>query len=1437
MAKYSQNNKKTTSAGFFRRDRDVATLLLVMAALILVAPLSNGAPVPGVVSPATATLSAGQSMQFSTTLNGFVVWAISPPAGTITRQGLYTAPPSITLQQKVSVIAISTNGSISNAQVTLSPGSTSGSVSVTPGAATLGASQTQQFTATVTGLSSASVVWTLSPSVGTISAGGFYTAPATLSGTQTVTVKATSAVNSAVSGSAVITLNGAPSSVTVSPAATSVATGKSVQYSASGGSGQGFKWGVNGISGGNSQVGTITSQGLYTAPATLPNPATVTIAAVDSGSSTQGTAAATITPSPSGLTITTSTLPNGSTGVAYNASLAASGGTTPYSWSIQAGQLPQGLGLSTTNGTISGTPTTSGSYNVTVRVTDAAGTIASASFAFAVAASLTITTLSIPSPVAGAPYNVTLAATGGTTPYAWTVASGQLPTGLSLSSSGSLSGTPSASGSFAFTAQVTDAANGSSSQSYAITISSGGTGDGTLTITNADLPNGTAHTAYAATLSAIGGTPPYSWSIINGMLPAGISLSSSGVVSGTPTSVGWSGFFTVRVTDHAGKDGTLQYSMLVRPSLDLYGGRNDTSCSGTGFFHAVKIGSRWWLCSPSGHLFFMAGVSGITPDTAGGADANTGITNNYPALAMARYGDLSTNWASAQLKRMNNWGFNTVGQQSAGATDPTNAATATKVPALSQAQTIYAASNAGGYWSEAVKDIQQGVGPVYGSNYRAHTMDFFDPKLWTGFHAFIQNVANGAYKNTFASPWIIGVMGDDTDWLFGFGAGPDFPGVGNSGATNVNLGWWNLVTAPEQTYNPNARFTKQLYMDRMVYSKAHALNPSSCSIASPCSLRDYLKLKYTTIGALNTAWNTSNFYTSFDSTGVRVTETIGIGDGSKRQFTYNTAHAPVSPDSVQVIINGTVNAGDCPWFAAGCPNNPARNGAIESIDGRLKSGDAAYPGGEIFFQPSSGFPVASWWYKVVYHYGDGRVGTAATYKGASMQTPNQQPVGTSPIPSEGATGYDIYWACRLIASSTASHGCVGNNQPIPPFRLQASNIPIGQNWAVPSTGLVSGATEPTAPNKIDYSTGAVSLMFGTPPAAGAQIQISYVYNGWMSGGRGLMDEDGSHSWVGTNPFCLEPSSYPTFVCDGVNYQVPNANPTLGRDLNTWVMQFSAKYHKQFKAEIASFNPNMMFLGVDTTGAWGVPPAKEVLQGLAPYVDIVHPAWAPPTQSSNAQATLNYFDQWAGKPMFTSTFIAATPDSFLYPYYGNTASDKGTQEKKGQFYHNTILDLINTRTALGNNVWIGANWWGLLDFWSDGTGSTSRTNWGLISSNDNPYDGKSSCSVSRRDPLGFATIPETSIPTWQAGRSYSVDAGNGIYPRIQPTRAPLGLYQMISGSGVSGNVEPQWCTTAGCSVNDNGITWQYLGPKSSAKCFGDAIDFVKQANALWWSLVP
>ncbi len=167
-----------------------------------------------------------------------------------------------------------------------------------------------------------------------------------------------------------------------------------------------------------------------------------------------------------------------------------------------------------------------------------------------VPADLVITTTSLANGTVGTNYSATVSATGGVTPYSWSIASGNLPAGLSLSSpTGTISGTPSAAGTSTFTVQVTDAQNPADSGMRTLSITVNAAPVSPPNITTTSLPNARRNGSYSQTLQATGGVMPYTWSITSGSLPPGLSLNPlTGVISGTPTTRGtWN--FTVRVQD------------------------------------------------------------------------------------------------------------------------------------------------------------------------------------------------------------------------------------------------------------------------------------------------------------------------------------------------------------------------------------------------------------------------------------------------------------------------------------------------------------------------------------------------------------------------------------------------------------------------------------------------------------------------------------------------------------------------------------------------------------------------------------------------------------------------------------------------------------------------------------------------------------------------
>ena len=519
------------------------------------------------VSPSTASLAPSGTQQFTATVTGMtstaVMWSLSPAVGTISSGGLYTAPATLSSPQTVTVTATSVadTSKTATASVTVVP---LVQITVSPSTASLALSGTQQFTATVTGMTSTAVMWSLSPAVGTISSGGLYTAPATLSGPQTVTVTATGTANAKNQATATVTIT-PPVTVSLTPTAATMlpAQGQTFTATVGGTTNTGVTWSIA------PATGTISSSGLYTTPPTILSTSSVMVTTTSVADATKS-ASATVTLIPP-VQITTSSLPGGTVGTAYSATLAATGGVASYTWSLASGQLPPGTSISTSTGAISGTPTTAGSYNVTMKVTDAAGYQATAALAIAIAAAscagcpgLGITTTSLPPATLGSPYSATLAVTGGTSPYTWSISAGQFPPGLTLSSTaGVISGTPSSIGSYSFTAMVTDSGLPQNTASLALAC--------TITASSGQLKAG-GHSSYF--------TPANSANLLSN---PGFESWTSGVPnSWTPSPSNLTVFSQSTTTYHSGSSSlqisganALRYTGAVTQTLSLPAGTYD----------------------------------------------------------------------------------------------------------------------------------------------------------------------------------------------------------------------------------------------------------------------------------------------------------------------------------------------------------------------------------------------------------------------------------------------------------------------------------------------------------------------------------------------------------------------------------------------------------------------------------------------------------------------------------------------------------------------------------------------------------------------------------------------------------------------------------------------------------------------------------------------
>jgi hypothetical protein len=269
-----------------------------------------------------------------------------------------------------------------------------------------------------------------------------------------------------------------------------------------------------------------------------------------------------------GPTVVNTTLPTAAAGAAYNGAISVIGGSPPYSYT-QTGNpqsLPAGLNLNLATGQITGATTSVGTYTVGIAVEDSQTVTTTPNFSLTVnsATSLTPVPPTLPNATAATNYNVQLSAVGGNPPYSFSVAN--LPAGLQLNSNNQIAGQcTAASANASYT--VTD-----SSLPTPFTVSVTGQSiqcNALPTITTpSPLPSGDAGTPYSAGLQITGGTAPIAWLLNPGTLPSGFHLSSTGVLTGSPTAA-VSAQFSVTVTDFWGASVTKPYTLVINPAVSI----------------------------------------------------------------------------------------------------------------------------------------------------------------------------------------------------------------------------------------------------------------------------------------------------------------------------------------------------------------------------------------------------------------------------------------------------------------------------------------------------------------------------------------------------------------------------------------------------------------------------------------------------------------------------------------------------------------------------------------------------------------------------------------------------------------------------------------------------------------------------------------------------
>lgn len=679
--------------------------------------------------------------------------------------------------------------------------------------------------------------------------------------------------------------------------------------------------------------------------------------------------------------------------------------------------------------------------------------------------------------------------------------------------------------------------------------------------------------------------------------------------------------------------------------LDSYGGVVGTSCAnpnGTKYFGIVKQGGHMLFCDPDGHLFFGRGFAPFDPGVYGADESGKQYSDYYDAKYNVGSQNPTVVWMDNNIPRMKSWGFNTIGPESSAYALPFSSAypggdNPNKVPSILWAfdsTCAYATMDSYGYAPQGTKNLYYVSSPSWvGTGWHGYSelADYADPD-WSKY-------VNGDAGTGLLSQWkaasasdrsyLLGVTGCDSDYMHGFGPTADFA-TQPAGKNDFRLSYLVALASPVSwmEYKASGYTVDSMYPDPTVYAKK--------------AWYTQLTSKYSTIAALNAAWGSN--YTTFGTSGTcygpgfgtwlcpspSAAYSLGTGNGTTTTFT-GTLNTDVSPSSVGIFVGGTLVGGD-----EGNSNwSTAPGGTSEPIYGRA--------GTPAVTQNSGGSGTSAWSYEVV------------AYPGTSIQwafpviTTTTGPLNltTSAFNIVSETGVlnghaqcAVYRVSFPAGSSVTTTGLIGTNDCAAGTwdRGQAGD---GSAPPAPTNGQISSGS-------INYTTGAISVTFVTPPPSGAAITVEYIQNGWQYG-TGVMDEDGraSHvSWVGNNSICVDGTEVAS-ACAIDSGDTSHASAGMATDLNNLDVTMAGDYASAIHSAIQAVAPGAIDFGPQPWGNWGTPPNKYVMEGMKPYVQVLDVSTGGAGGATVTQAELDYIHQTLGDiPMATYVYASANWDSSL-----------------------------------------------------------------------------------------------------------------------------------------------------------------------------------------------
>lgn len=806
-------------------------------------------------------------------------------------------------------------------------------------------------------------------------------------------------------------------------------------------------------------------------------------------------------------------------------------------------------------------------------------------------------------------------------------------------------------------------------------------------------------------------------------------------------------------------------------SQDIYGGRTDVTCrTKLGTWHTEKSFNRWWICTPLNHGFWKESVY-VT-------DKNFGLGGGINVTT--KYGNL-TNYANAELARLNAWSFNAIDLTADATWYPTASPTPTiLLPFIGKE---FASDNADimNIWDA------QPSGFYVTSPYLPFQPDITDPQVNANLLSRLQSSSRG-WPQIIASSnnkYLMQMSIDDADHMWGFHVDTCTPNP------VYHLAWVALSASPVKTVSTSQPYNTT--NDQTIFYSPQLL--------AKAGLESFLKTRYGSIGSLNTAWGST--YTTFDSSGTcpgyssstincaggnPSAETLATGDGRTTAYSYTLAHLTPSRYSVGILVGGTIVAGNLA-HDSGSGNAAPTNTTDGRIWGPYLTGTITYGTGVLSVTFST---------------------TRNTTQGGSAAISSIS-IASNVVTVISLSPHGLWTGAKVNISGTANY----NGTALGP-------ITVIDRYTF--TYLLTGsfATETTG----TYALNAV-------PGASDTISVMYVYNGWEIG-TGLLDEANNHAWSNGDAYSCNLSMLSTQM-------QTDLNDYLGGIPG---VSMANVYYTNVKNAIGTVfgasNLFPMYGGVD--GMDGVAKAP-ILKAAGQVLDVLITNYdGQLTQSQLDTLEASYGDRPLYDSFYPTSTLdspsSRTPDGIL------AASPIGvltffTKESEAQIYAGRVRSALDSKyTATGSYPYVGIGRWSYFDM--NDLGGTNRR-FGLVDWNDNAYDGHEDTtgSVTCSAPLQAYTCGSDIYvtPTWQSTTGLSNSGATHVVGQVS------GVYYIFTGQGgTTGSSEPNWtmnCPNSGNTCSDASVTWtnQGIWTKAAAPTpMGNLINKTALANELWLQIL-